>query len=212
MVYETDAPTLPRKQFWSKLVKNAILGYWTNMLRDEAQRMSTLIYLKLDATTLGSPHSIWKELHNKPDIRKASIKAKLLVQRYPLSGSHTAGEGRTPKCTLCNLEEEATTHFLLYCPTLHQARQLYLPRILDVIRRYRVDVDPVNIVAILLDANNLPANVPSSDLASCKTLCTDLVYKLHNNRSILLGGISEYKTCTTAARMSHACCRIIVRI
>ena len=153
----------PRKQFWGQLVKNAILRHWTDKLQDEAQQMSTLAYLKLDASDLGKLHSTWLELHNKLDIRKASVKAQLLVQRYPLSGNHTAGERKSTQCILCHQCEETTAHFLLHCSALYQARHLYLPRILDSLRRYRISVDPPNLVFILLDTNHLPSDVSSND-------------------------------------------------
>ena len=44
--------TQPRKQYWGQLVKDAILRHWTDKLQDEAQQMSTLAYLKLDASDL----------------------------------------------------------------------------------------------------------------------------------------------------------------
>ena len=185
--------TQPRKQYWGQLVKDAILRHWTDKLQDEAQQMSTLAYLKLDASDLGKLHSTWLELHNKLDIRKASVKAQLLVQRYPLSGNHTAGERKSTQCILCHQCEETTAHFLLHCSALYQARQLYLPRILDSLRRYRISVDPPNLVLILLDTNHLPSDVRSNDRAAHETLSRDLIFKLHSTRSILLGGTSAYQ-------------------
>ena len=155
--------------------------------------MSTLAYLKLDASDLGKLHSTWLEVHNKLDIRKASVKAQLLVQRYPLSGNHTAGERKSTQCILCHQCEETTAHFLLHCSALYQARQLYLPRILDSLRRYRINVDPPNLVLILLDTNHLPSDVSSNDRAAHETLSRDLIFKLHSTRSILLGATSAYQ-------------------
>ena len=115
------------------------------------------------------------------------------MQRYPLSGNHTAGERKSTQCILCHQCEETTAHFLLHCSALYQARHLYLPRILDSLRRYRISADPPNLVLILLDTNHLPSDVSSNDRAAHETLSRDLLFKLHSTRSILLGGTSAYQ-------------------
>ena len=116
-----------------------------------------------------------------------------LVQRYRLSGNHTAGERKSTQCILCHQCEETTAHFLLHCSALYQARHLYLPRTFDSLRRYRISVDPPNLVLILLDTNHLPSDVSSNDRAAHETLSRDLLFKLHSTRSILLGGTSAYQ-------------------
>jgi hypothetical protein len=183
----------PQKRPWSARVKSAVLNHWTASLRDDAQRMTTLAYLKLDCCHLGKMHHTWHALHNKLVIRKASVKSKLLVQRYPLTTSHTAGMKKAPLCILCHQDEETTLHFILHCPTLQQARHQYLPLIMDITRKYRINIDPTNIVPIILDVNHLPSEVSTSDRSYLETTSRDLLFKLHDRRSILLGGASAYK-------------------
>ena len=194
-VSRRDLGDTAKETILGQLVKDVILRHWTDKIQDAAQQMSTLAHLKLDASDLGKLHSTWLELHNKLDIRKASVKAQLLVQRYPLSGNHTAGETKSTQCILCHQCEGTTAHFLLHCSALYQARHLYLPRILDSLRRYRISVDPPNLVHILHDTNHLPSDVSSNDRAAHETLSRDLLFKLHvhSTRSILLGGTSAYQ-------------------
>ena len=102
--------------------------------------------------------------------------------------NHTADQRKSTQCILCHQCEETTAHFLLHCSALCQARHLYLRHILDSLRRYRISVDPPNLVLILLDTNHLPSDVSSNDH---EILSRD--YKLHSTRSILLGATSAYQ-------------------
>ena len=75
----------------TNLVKTTSYKQWSNELREEAQRITSLGNLRLSATSLGKMHTVWQDLSGL-DLSKAYVRAKLLLQQHPLSGSHTAGE------------------------------------------------------------------------------------------------------------------------
>ena len=58
----------------------------------------------------------------------AMIKARLLVQRYSLAGTHCAGKQRNATCPLCQGPEEDLEHFILHCPKLQIARETCIPK------------------------------------------------------------------------------------
>ena len=140
--------------------------------------MTSLTYLRLDSVTLGTMHPLWLQ-YSKLDISKAYVRSKLLIQRYPLSGSHTSGAAKSSSCTLCKEDKETVTHFLLHCPSLQYARNLYLPRILNITRRLEISIDPEIITAIILDSHHLPKYCSKVDYSELDKLCRDMIFKLH---------------------------------
>ena len=154
--------------------------------------MSSLCFINIDALKISSVHPVWLNLHNKLNIRKAHVVAKLLFQRYPLSGSHTSGKARSSKCVLCKSDSETVAHFLLHSTSLKSGRDPFLPRILLYTKRHALDINPENLVAMVPDNNNIPDHV-GDDRPECTKLCRDFIFKLHNYRLLLLGGRSEYQ-------------------
>ena len=133
--------------------------------------MFSLCCIHIDALKIGSMHPMWLNLHNKINIRKTHVGVKLL-QRYPLSGSHASGKARSSKCVLCKGDSETVAHFLLHCTSLKSGRDLYLPRILLYTRRHALNINPENLVAMILDSNNIPDH-------ELDKLCREFVFKLH---------------------------------
>ena len=184
------------KQQWKNLVKINVYKHWTDQLQEEAKYMSSLCYINIGALKINSMHPVWLKLHNKLNVRKAHVVAKLLLQRYPLSGSHTSGKARSATCVLCKNDSETVAHFLLHCTSLKSGRDLYLPRILLYTRKYAIDINPENLVAIVLDINNIPDHM-GDDRSEFIKLCRDFVFKMHNDRLFLLGGKSDYQLTAT---------------
>ena len=139
--------------------------------------------------SLDCAHPVWNNIENPLDVMKATVKAKLLIQRYPLASSPTAGQHRSDTCMLCKTEAETTSHFLLHCPALKKERNTYLPRILNTCRDQLIPVDVEMVTRVILDSTYL--NKPDS---SHEITCRNLVYKLHSKRSVLLGRDSRYKS------------------
>ena len=178
----------PSKDEWKLTVKRAVHHWWSKSLKEEAREMSTLKFLNLDACRTDKMHPIWKDVTNALDIQKATVQALLLVRRYPLTTSHTAGTRKCEKCPLCETDPETTVHFLLHCPALQHHKYKFLIPILDACRSESIPVTPEDVVRVILDPTALP-----NQTRALKRSCRDYVYKLHNARSVLLGGESVYK-------------------
>jgi hypothetical protein len=154
--------------------------------------MSTLEFLNLDKCDVNQKHPVWKDLNSPLDIRKATIKALLLVKRYPLTTSRVMGTKMTENCPLCQKEPETTVHFLLHCTSLQSERNIYLPRVLDTARYNGISVDTQQICMLILDSNN----IEEQQRAQHEKLTRNFVFKLHSRRSLLLGGDSAYRNIT----------------
>ncbi len=178
----------PSKQVWRHMVKTAVHDKWTQQLREDAEKKSTLQYLNLSQCRTDKLHQVWRDLSSPLAIEQASIQALLLVQRYPLTTSAITGTRRCDVCPLCKEEPETLSHFLLHCTALQNHRFYHLLKILDTIRKYSLSVDPENVIRLILDNSHLPEQNPSFG-----DLCRGLVYRLHSRRSVLLGGDSGYR-------------------
>ena len=137
-----------------------------------------------DACQVGKLHPVWKNTVSQLDILKATVKAQLLIKRYPLSTSRTAGKKWNDTCPLCGSEPETTAHFLLRCSKLSNIRQQYLPKVMSCYEQPSPDL----LVRVILDSSYISENQITHE-----TLCRNYTYKLHRKRSILLGGRSGYK-------------------
>jgi hypothetical protein len=192
----------PTKAAWKRQVKAAVHDTWTRKLRSEASDKSSLQLLNVESCTTDQMHPVWQDLGNPLAIRKATVKAQLLVQRYPLTTSPTAGKRRLSSCPLCCVEPETTIHFLLLCPKLREARLPYLRRIMDTCRKHEISVDTDSLVKMILDTSFLPE--PS---ATHEDICRNFVYIMHNTRAIMLGGgvripAGTIRKCQTNCKMS----------
>ena len=176
----------PPKQTWKRTVKLAVNTTW--QLREDAQAKSSLYHLKIQSCSTHQIHPVWQNLHSPLEIMKATVKAQLLIQRYPLTTNRTAGSRRADICPLCKEEPETVSHFLLVCPALHSDRLPYLMRILNICREKKISIDPDSLTNIILDSNHLP-----EDDIPHEALCRNMIFKLHSLRSIKLGGVSKYK-------------------
>ena len=61
----------------------------------------------------------------------AAIKAKIIVQHYPLASSGCAGRQKSSSCPLWDGPPETTKHFLTQCLTLEGASAPYTRKLLD---------------------------------------------------------------------------------
>ena len=113
-------------------------------------------YLNLKQCRTSKMHPVWQGLANPLDVRKATVRALLLVRRYPLTTSPTAGTRKCDVCPLCSSEPETTVHFLLHCPALSPPRYAHLQPILDMFRTQRIAVNPESVVRAMLDSSFLP--------------------------------------------------------
>ena len=187
----------PRKIEWTAMVNRAIRGWWTKELRKEAGKKSSLQLINLDKCAAGSIHPMLSSVASPLEIRRATVKLQLLVQRYPLATCHVAGQRKTEICPLCHNEEETTSHFLLRCSNLKATRDRYLPSMLTSLRKQHISIDPDNLTKILLDSNYIHQEHQQEHEIHSR----NLIFRLHHDRSLSLGGDSEFKRiCGGAAR------------
>ena len=121
----------PNNRQWKKTLHGAVWNHWEKEFKEEANTMSTMEFLNVDACQVGKLHPVWKNTVSQLDILKATVKAQLLIKRYPLSTSRTAGKKWSDTCPLCGSEPETTAHFLLRYSKLSNIRQQYLPKVMS---------------------------------------------------------------------------------
>ena len=125
---------VPSKEQWKRQVKRAVLDHWEQKLKNTSITMKTMSHVNLNACNLHALHPIWRSGAADPlTVTKAALKARLLVQRYPLHYSRTAGIQYNHPCPLCGDTEESMSHFLIKCPALERTRQPYMIRLLHAL-------------------------------------------------------------------------------
>ena len=178
----------PSKNQWRKMVKDAVHTTWTKRLKESARDMTSTQFLNLNACSTDHMHPVWQNLSSQLCIRKATVRVLLLIQRYPLATSPLAGNKRSDMCPLCKTEPETVTHFVLRCKMLCQTRVRYLNHILNIYRSYKLSIDPETLIRVLLDSTYLP-----DENLEFERLCRNFIFKIHDRRSVILGGCSEFQ-------------------
>ena len=191
----------PAKNKWKSDVKQAVESMWFDRLKDEAKDMTTLQYMNLDACNINQVHPVWDNIESSTfQSYMASIKAKLLVQRYSLTGNRCAGKKARLLCPLCESDCETLLHFLIHCEALSEDRE---PLITEIYNKVEVNnipkpIQDETLLQILLDSSYL---IKSPDLQQqIEYLSRYLCFRLHNGRSIRLGGTSVYKSASGGAK------------
>jgi hypothetical protein len=188
----------PLKRHWKHTVKQAVFMEWSNQLREDATERTTLKFINLPSCLIGQMHPVWQHLYTPLGIRMATVKAQLMVQRYALTTSPTAGARKSETCPLCKSGPETTEHFLLTCSVLSKQRYPYLLRVLQTCRDLDISVDPHTLTSIILDTNalntfNTHSQNKNNPNQTHEELCRNFIFKLHCTRAKLLGGVSGYK-------------------
>ena len=81
---------------WSQL--------WTNVLAcTKCTEMSTLTHVNLGKCDTRTIHTVWQNLPSQLAVRKATVKALLMVKRYPLATCHTASQKEKKKIARLHL-------------------------------------------------------------------------------------------------------------
>ena len=180
----------PEKERWKRIVKAAVLNKWERDLKEHAESKSTLSLLNLDICNLSHVHPVWRlGSANSLTVLKATTKAKLLVQRYPLFYNRISWINYGKPCPLCKSEAETLSHFLLECASLRTTRQPFMPKIRDLIAAAGIHT-PVDMIRLILDPSNYMPD-PLLDLAEETT--RDLCFALHQTRSSSLGYFQCYR-------------------
>ena len=175
----------PSKQFWKITVRSAILRHWEDKMKEDAAEMSSLSYLNLSKCQFGRPHPVWENISSPTEVRMATVKAKLLVQRYPLTSLRCAGNRYNTPCPLCHGPVETIPHFLRHCCTLDKVRAPYT-------RKLQAALDGAALQSPEEDSDTLFTKMvldPSwfSDDPALEDLTRRMCYALHNERAVLVG-------------------------
>ena len=191
----------PDKLPWKRTVKTAIYTYWENKLSKSLVAKSTLAYFTGNTCILGEPHIIWSSTALHPrDIRRATLKAKLLSGTYTLQSNYAKWDksGRTTsKCLMCAHEVDDVVHFLLTCSKLESIRKPLIQEIHQFLESYDIETDFLNshthLVQLILDPTNRfilnflkPACDDSKFLDNLETLNRSLCFALHYGRAQIL--------------------------
>ena len=109
----------PQVGLWRKRVTKAVHHHWRNKLITEASNKSSLRYLNYDSYAPGKLHHIWTSAEpNHLDIKKAQVKARLLVGRYNLQANLARYKNTSPTCKLCNEGSEDLNAFPYKVPEI----------------------------------------------------------------------------------------------
>ena len=141
----------------------------------------------------GSVHPVWDVPSDPEQVTMATIKAKMLIQRYPVSASSHAGKSKSDICPLCRCSPETLCHFLLRCQALDKVRRFYIDKITSLLDRsnYILPANEDDCIQLILDASEY--DLPDDDLWVLGSITRKMCFVLHNERAILLGGVSQYK-------------------
>ncbi len=198
-----------KKNQWKNAVKNAVVKYWDEHLKKQAKTMSTLKYLNTRACSVSKPHPCYLTTPTDPlAVSMTAVKTKLLVQRYPLTASHTSGKLKQSLCPMCRKEPEDTHHFLLRCRSIGSHRQKHINKIQQLLKKKKYKVPPLEArsmdwyTQLILD----PSMLTSDDdlILDIEYAARHLTYNLHHLRAIALGGGSKYNK----KRYSHSILKI----
>ena len=96
-----------------------------NELKEKACTMSTLRYLNIEHCHTGVIHDVWDHNAEPLEAHMATVKARVLLQKYPLGRLHYVGK-KSPKCLLCGTGEDTVEHFRLTCSTTMKKRTRFL--------------------------------------------------------------------------------------
>ena len=216
LLHEYDFPSIfeimndpPEKVKWKKLVQVTVLDYWTTELVKKAETMVTLSYLDMSRCYGGMVLDIWEYNTDPLEAHMATVKAKLLLQRYPLASSHCAEKKKSNICQLCGEGEETMSHFIVTCQTLMKWRMKYFIKLYSLILKVGIPF-PENeddVTKLVLSPSTL---VEEEEIPKFEEFSRRMIFKLHKERAVMMGGQREYCRCFVGDSSSR--CRDVVTV
>ena len=80
----------PSKEAWKEKIHKAIATFWSKKIQEEASEYSSLRFLP-HSFNPNSPHTVWESTTTDPyDVRRATIKARILSGSYILQYNRAA--------------------------------------------------------------------------------------------------------------------------
>ena len=173
----------PGKNLWKSQVKTAVSTYWMEDLKVRASSMKSLNLINIDSLNADQVADVWKHSSDPLDAHMATVKVKLLVQRYPLGYSYCAGNRKSSSCILCGVGEENVSHFLLTCSALAKTRSKHLLKLKMLLIKRQIAVPHDEICTLVLTPSLYVGIklVPMFEQASRR-----MIYRLHCARSLIL--------------------------
>ena len=169
----------PARNPWKSYVNSRVSSHCWASLQDQALQKSSLSLLNVRSCSIGNLHPVWRNHTTTTDIRRATIKAKLICNVYILQSHRSRFNKSTvdPTCRLCGSGAEDREHFLIKCSALHATRQKHIVTLYQLY--------PVLSSTILLDSSLVPEYVgPAFEHESQK-----LIHRLHETRNILISDL-----------------------
>ncbi len=190
---------LPSAETWKRQVRTNVECVWVRELRENIVIKEYLKYINVGKVEVGLPHTVWRSTrNNQRDIKRASIKAKVITGSYVLQKTRSKYWRSTESaiCLMCGMGDETTEHFLAECSSLAEERQPHLNRL----RRILQTEDKTVIEYILLTPGLLSALLLDPSLPAVQTLIDvtpdvfqaleltsrECVFSLHQRRMTLL--------------------------
>ncbi len=180
----------PGKSEWKHKVKKVVRDFWQESLVSKAETMPSLVYLDIENCCPGRIHDVWSHNSTVLDVYRATVKARLLVKRYPLAASSYAGRNKPNECNLCKDGDETTPHFLLECKALEAERTKHLSRMITLAESLGLSTTHDSLMKLILTPRVM---LGTSDVEILERMSRDLIFALHNKRCSLLGGENQYK-------------------
>ena len=196
----------PPKLQSKKVTKAAVLEFWLDRLRVQADKLDSLCNLKTSYLGLTECHPLFSTCRSSPwETEKAVTQARLLSGRARLESvsKHWSPGNRLGLCTLPDCWETPSSHygdltaFLLTCPSLASNRRdmdeftsLYLqdnPNLVEIVEKCQV-LDPTQ---FLLDCSTMAPVIKAAQgddtvVASLFKLTRNICHNLFRKRIYLL--------------------------
>ena len=162
---------LPKAQFKS-IIKSKVIDYWESKLREDASKMSSLIYFQPKFYSLKQIHPIFSSAGSNPFyVKQATIQAILLSSRFRCervcrfwTPNNPTGLCSVKECSDQNLIGDIY-HILVVCKTLQETRERLLrechqyaiiyPLLSSIISQYAVLSSP-HFCQFMIDCSVLP--------------------------------------------------------
>ena len=192
--------SVPPKEIWKRMVKNAVEFYWKQTREQERVTKSTMEFFD-DNRQLRKPHPVWALVpNNTMEVKKAGVKCRLLTRTYTLQADRTKlSRGReSDMCNLCKISHEDTRRFFLECSYLEDDREKHLSKLKQYTRTHLSEntFDRLKSENLLLQFILDPSHTKCCDvvgriikehLYDLEHITRTICYGLHTKRSLNSG-------------------------
>ena len=107
------------KLAWKSSVKSRISSHWHIQLFSSSIKKTSLQWLITDDSPPVGPHRVWKFCNASEALRTAAFtRARLISGKFRTAASEAkySRGTKSPKCQICDQEEEDVQHLLVNCP------------------------------------------------------------------------------------------------